>query len=144
MHGALDVPALVVIVVERLKIDIVRTAIDSRESSEIREPHTGTRCDGGPTFHAEMVHAVPDPREAREVLEREAKWTAYQAIDLERPLPTRLFVPHRNAIGHVIRGDRASGCMHASARAIDRGMAEEQPLHVLVPAFGNLEKPARR
>jgi hypothetical protein len=67
VHDAVHVPALVVVVVERLEVDVARMRIGAGETREIRQPNAGSHGDGGPSFDAKMVEPVSGARQRPEI-----------------------------------------------------------------------------
>src|SRR6267143_5778479 len=62
VHRAFQVPALVIVVVEGLEIDVMRFWRDTRQLGEIAESATGPRLDRRPPFDAIVVDALRHAR----------------------------------------------------------------------------------
>src|ERR1700722_11576666 len=71
MHRALDVPALVVAVVKRLKIDIVRALERPHERRQIAEPSPCPRRPGRPSLDAIMIDPLVDTWQSHQIVEGE-------------------------------------------------------------------------
>ena len=63
MHRALDVPTLVIVVVERLEVDVARVRIDPGQCREVGQPHARADRDRGPTFDTKVVESISRARQ---------------------------------------------------------------------------------
>src|SRR5436309_15065563 len=71
MHRARHVPALVIVGIERLKIDVMGVAGRSGEARELADSDANPLRAGIPSFHAKVVDTLRDAWQLREVVERQ-------------------------------------------------------------------------
>jgi len=102
MHRALDVPALVIIVVERLKIDVTRGTLRTGETREVAESHASPLFNGGPSFHAVVIHSLGKSREFLQIIERQFERMIHHSGNFEGPLASLGLIPNRNSLRHVV------------------------------------------
>src|SRR3954469_10269364 len=71
MHGGIDIPALVVVVVEAPEVDIPCIRRDAGDAGDVAHTDASPFGAGIPSFHAEVVDLLRDVWQAHEVIEAE-------------------------------------------------------------------------
>src|SRR6185295_20417862 len=96
VHRALDVPALVVVVVKRLEIDVACFGIGLNEARQLREWNSRPGLHRRPTLDAVVIDSVRYLREALQILEGEPHGFGDEPAHLESPLPAHGLIPDRD------------------------------------------------
>src|SRR4029078_4270459 len=99
VHRALDVPALVIVVVERLEVDVARIGGHADVAREIGQPNAGSDGDRRPALDAEVFEAALAAGQLLELVERQPLRPRDKPADLEVPDAPRGFVPDGHLVG---------------------------------------------
>ncbi len=132
MHRALDVPALVIIVVERREVHVLRAGLHAGQARQVGEVHARPRRDGRPPFDAKVIEPVAmrgsaarsssDSEAACAPCRRPRAATARAAL---RPTP-------EPACEMKYDGKRCARRLRADARHIHRRVAKQHALERFV------------
>src|SRR3954469_4869103 len=140
VHRALNIPALVVVVVKRLKVHVTRSRIGTHESRQVAEGNSVPGFDRGPSFDAIVVDAIGNPRQTLQIIRAQPHRVRHQTRNLERPFATGGFVPHRDGRRDVVAGELVARFVRSRVYDIHRRMPEQLPLDDEILALGVLEK----
>src|SRR5579871_3539742 len=141
VQRAVEVPALVVSVVERLEIDVARLGQQARPARQLGQLHARPDGDGRPSLDAEMFEAQLGPRQVHQLAEGEPDRALDQPGDLQAPGSSCLLVPDRHLVGDEVGRELRAGGGGPGRRDVHRAMPEQGALDLLVPAFGGGQEP---
>ena len=144
VHRALDVPALVVVVVERLEIDVMRLRIGANEASQLTERNAGPGLDRRPPFDTVMIHAIGNLRKLPQILYREPHRIADEPTHFERPFPPHALIPDRHCPRDEIARQLVAGVVGTWLDQVHRRVAQKLPFYDEILPLGVFEQLVRR
>ena len=98
VHRACHVPALVVVAVEGLEVDVLRVGRDSGGTRQVADAHAHPLRASVPTLDAVVIHPLRRARELEQIVESELQGTTNRARDFEFPHTAGAFIPHGDGV----------------------------------------------
>src|SRR6185437_12353749 len=141
VQRAVEIPALVIRVVEGLEIDVARLREQAGPARQLGEWHARADRDGRPPLDAEVLEAQLGPREGHQLAQRELGRALDQPAYLEAPGPARALVPDGQVGGDEVRGEARARQGGAGGRDVHRPVTKKGALDLFVPALRRSEKP---
>ena len=106
----------------------MRRRLRGRETREIAESHAGPLLDGGPSFHAVVIHSLGKTGKFLQIVERQLERAIHHSGNFESPLASLRLIPYGNSFRHVVAWQSIAGKMRPGECSVHMSVSQQRTL----------------